>query len=140
METKKVSSKTFLEEELKSIDMTEVDEYPTFEACDWSQEKNERYQCFQEKLASNFYEQLQTKTMIFDKKIHDTIWLHLSVSEQGILQVESAQISQVINRNVPELETWLSQSLDSLPQVHPAIKRGIPVKTTFKMPVIIEVD
>lgn len=140
METKKVSSEAFLEEELREIDMSRVDEYPTFESCDSLKDKEQRYRCFQEGLLRNFQQQLQDKVLIVDQEIRDTVWVFMSVSLEGELVVEKTEIPAAVSEQIPEMEVWLTQSLDSLPAVYPAIKRGIPVKTRFKMPVVINVE
>ncbi|WP_370176330.1 hypothetical protein [Leeuwenhoekiella palythoae] len=140
LETKKVSSEVLAEEELKAINMSEVDEYPSFESCDTLEDQNARYQCFKTELALNFQRQLSNKMVIVESELNDTIWLYLSISEVGNLNIDRAEIPDTIALQLPELERWLKDSLDSLPQISAANKRGIPVKTAFKMPVVVKVD
>ncbi|HBT08721.1 MAG: hypothetical protein ABGW88_14985 [Leeuwenhoekiella sp.] len=140
LETKKVSSEVLAEEELKAINMNEVDEYPSFAACDSIEAQEARYQCFKTELALNFQRQLSNKTIIVESELNDTIWLYLSITELGDLSIDRTEIPDTIAVQLPELERWLKDSLDSLPQISAANKRGIPVKTAFKMPVIVKVD
>ncbi|MEH6406925.1 MAG: hypothetical protein V7767_06580 [Leeuwenhoekiella sp.] len=140
IETKKVSSDTFLKEELKTINMSELDEYPTFESCDYLQNKEEKWVCFEQKLASNFYEYIQSQNLVFTQQLQDTVWINLAVSAKGEVIINRILIPVAITQDVPQLDGWLHQSLDSLPKIYPAIKRGIPVKTTFKLPVVIQVN
>lgn len=140
VETKKVSSKTFLEEELKTIDMQEVDEYPIFESCEHLGSQTEKRTCFEQRLVTNFYSYLSDQMLIFNEEIQDTIWVHLTISEKGKPQIEQLDIPFVIKNDAPKMNEWLTNSLDSLPQIYPAIKRGIPVKTAFKIPIIIQAE
>ena len=140
LETKKVSSEVLAEEELKAINMNEVDEYPSFATCDSIEDQEARYQCFKTELALNFQRQLSNKTIIVESELNDTIWLYLSITELGDLSIDRTEIPDTIAVQLPELERWLKDSLDSLPQISAANKRGIPVKTAFKMPVIVKVD
>jgi len=140
LETKKVSSEALAEEELKAINMNEVDEYPSFATCDSIETQEARYQCFKTELALNFQRQLSNKTIIVESELNDTIWLYLSITEFGDLSIDRTEIPDTIAVQLPELERWLKDSLDSLPQISAANKRGIPVKTAFKMPVIVKVD
>ena len=140
METKKVSSETFLKEELKTINMSELDEYPTFESCDHLENKEEKWLCFEQKLASNFYQYLQSQTLVFSQAMQDTVWVKLAVNAEGTPKIDNILIPVSVKQDLPKLDVWLHQSLDSLPKIYPAIKRGIPVKTTFKLPVVIQVN
>ena len=72
LETKKVSSEVLAEEELKAINMNEVDEYPSFATCDSIEDQEARYQCFKTELALNFQRQLSNKTIIVESELNDT--------------------------------------------------------------------
>ncbi|PHQ30007.1 hypothetical protein [Leeuwenhoekiella nanhaiensis] len=140
LETKKISSDDLVQEELKTLNMNEVEEYPTFASCENLKDQQARYSCFQNELRTNFQRQLSNKTMIVETEINDTVWLYLSISELGDLTIEKAQIPDTIASQLPQLEGWLKDSLDSLPKIIAAHKRGIPVKTSFKMPVVVKVE
>ncbi|MEH6656958.1 hypothetical protein [Leeuwenhoekiella marinoflava] len=140
IETKKVSSDTFLKEELKNLNMNEVEEYPSFASCDSIEGQDAVYECFKTELALNFQRQLSAKTIIVESELNDTIWLYLSISDLGDLKIEQTEIPDTIAKQLPQLESWLKDSLDSLPKIYPAHKRGIPVKTMFKMPIVIQVE
>ncbi|MGB3775514.1 MAG: hypothetical protein WA951_09685, partial [Leeuwenhoekiella sp.] len=88
----------------------------------------------------NFREYLATKILVFSEPIRDTIWLDLSITADGEAQINTVKIPDSLKKQIPQMKEWLHQSLDSLPEIYPAIKRGIPVRTAFKMPVIIKVE
>ncbi|MDP5044614.1 MAG: hypothetical protein NWQ06_06510, partial [Leeuwenhoekiella sp.] len=96
LETQKVSSDVLVQEELKTIKMNEVEEYPSFAICDSLQDQDSRYQCFKAELALNFQRQLSNKTIIVETELNDTIWLYLSISELGDLKIERVEIPDTI--------------------------------------------
>lgn len=138
-DTKKVDSKTILEEELKTFNWTEVDVYPTFSLCDSSQTKSEKKECFETTLTEHILANFETETIIVSKDINDTVVLEFQISETGKLDLKNIKISEIISEEIPNIETLLAKSLNTLPEIFPAIKRDQPVKTEFKLPVIIAV-
>lgn len=140
METKKVSSETILARELKEIDMKEVDEYPSIAGCDSLATQTSRSTCFKREMSLNFQKYLASKILVFSEPVRDTIWLDLSITAEGEPQINTIKIPDSLEAEIPRMKEWLHQSLDSFPTIYPAIKRGIPVRTTFKMPVVIEVE
>jgi hypothetical protein len=50
------------------------------------------------------------------------------------------KIDSVLSNQLPLLENKLIEGLDSFQPIAPAYKRGIPVKTSFKLPIIIKTD
>jgi hypothetical protein len=49
------------------------------------------------------------------------------------------QITDTISYNTTMIDSLLKARLVDFPKVHPAIKRGIPVKTQFVLPVILNI-
>ena len=66
--------------------------------------------------------------------------MKFQISETGILSLMEAKIDSVTLHEIPNIKELLKNSLDSLPEIYPAIKRGQQVKTAFTLPVIIQVD
>ena len=137
---KKTSSEAILSEELETFDWTEVDEYPTFSACDSLTTKHEKKQCFERVLNTHIAQYLQQERIIVTRDIDDTIELQFQVSEKGTLTLLDARIDSLTTAEIPNIKTLLTQSLDSLPRIFPAIKRGQQVRTEFKLPIIIKVN
>lgn len=139
-EKKKISSEEILSEETRELNWQEVDQYPTFEECRDLMESEAARACFGNKVASYFYARLEAKQPVVTETINDTLYLYLRISEKGIPAIDSMEIDSLIVQQLPEIRTWLEQSVDSLPKIYPASKRGIPVVTTFKMPVVIRAE
>ncbi|MEP5338402.1 MAG: hypothetical protein ABJL44_06385 [Algibacter sp.] len=134
---KKTSSEAILKEELQTFNWKDVDEYPSFSQCDSVTLKQERKDCFQRVLMTHISSFLQNEKIVVSQDISDTIILNFQVSETGDLKLLHAKIDSVTNIGIPEIETLLYKSLDALPKIFPATKRGQQVKTEFTLPIII---
>ncbi|WP_034041796.1 hypothetical protein [Wocania ichthyoenteri] len=137
---KKTSSEAILKEELQTFNWNDVDEYPSFSICDSLTIKEEKKGCFQHLLTSHISEFLQNEIIIVTKDISDTMVLDFQVSETGNLKLMDAKIDSVTIAEIPNIKSLLTKSLDSLPNIFPAIKRGQQVTTEFKLPIIIKVN
>jgi len=137
---KKTSSEAILKEELQTFNWNEVDEYPSFSACDSSSTKQERKQCFETFLTAYITNSLQKDTIIVTQDIKDTLLLQLQISETGILSLVNLKVDSLTNQEIPNIKELLRRGLDSLPEIFPATKRGQQVKTEFKLPIIINVN
>ena len=137
---KKVNAEDLLNQELKSVNWNEVDVYPSFATCDSSDIKEVRKQCFENTLSSYIFKHLSKQNIIVSEEIDDTLKMKIEISEQGTLRILSIDNSKIIQKQIPNIDTLLIASLDSLPKIYPAIKRGQHVKTQFELPVIIKVN
>lgn len=137
-ETKKISTETFYEEEIKSINWKDVDQYPAFKDCEKFTEKNIQKTCFESTLTSHLYNSISSKNIIARHRLQDTITLKFSISKTGELRVTKIEIDSLLEVDFPMLKQYILQSIDSLPTVAPAYKRGIPVNTTFVLPIVFQ--
>ncbi|MFB9056279.1 hypothetical protein ACFFU9_05930 [Mariniflexile ostreae] len=137
---KKTSSETILNEELQTFKWNEVDTYPTFSTCDSVSSKLEKDHCFETILTHHIHSYLLNETIIVSQDIDDTIILDFQVSKDGTLTLLNSKIDSVTLQEIPNIKSLLRSSLDSLPEVFPAIKRGQHVNTQFKLPIIIKVN
>lgn len=137
---KKTTSEAIYKEELKTFNWNQVDNYPSFSVCDKVQSKTDKKQCFETTLANHISNKLQAETIIVNQDINDTIMLSFLISEQGILQINSIEIDSLTTQEIPNLEGLIIESLNTLPEIFPAIKRGQQVKTEFKLPIVLQVN
>ncbi|MEW4923838.1 hypothetical protein [Algibacter sp. 2305UL17-15] len=137
---KKTSFETILREELQTFNWKDVDTYPSFSLCDSLESKDDKKVCFQNTLTSHITEYLQKQVIVVTEDINDTLMLEFQVSNKGDLSLIDTKIDSLTKQEIPEIEAFLLQSLDSVPKIYPAIKRGQQVTTAFKMPLIIKVD
>lgn len=139
-QTRKISSEEILSEETRDFNWHEVDQYPAFHECRNITEEEVAKTCFGKKVSQYFFSRLEAKQPVVTEEIDDTLYLYLRISEKGVPAIDSMEIDSLVLAQLPEIKTWLTQSVDSLPKIYPATKRGIPVKTTFRMPVVIKAE
>lgn len=139
-ETRKISSEEVLDQESRSLNWKEVDEYPAFDNCRNITEIELARECFESTVAGSVNSYLSRQEPIVTEAIDDTVFVHLEISKTGVPTIESIDADSLTTSQIPELELWLKQSIDSLPRIHPASKRGIPVSSVFVMPVMIKAE
>lgn len=130
--------KELLKKELSSINWNQVDELPSFAACDSVTDKKQKKQCFFDYLTRLIQQKLSVDTLSVLYPQLDTIDVKVTVKADASMTFEP-QIADTISYNTTKIDSILKVRLVDFPQVHPAIKRGIPVKTQFVLPVILTV-
>lgn len=134
-----VPEETLVEQEMETINWDTVDQYPSFSVCDTVAE-TEMKRCFQQTLTNHIYESLSKHEFTVTEAIDDTIQVTLLIKNDGKIQIENIAAAEVIHVKLPKLEHLLRESITTLPLAAPAHKRGIPVTTKFKLPIIIHVE
>jgi len=137
-ETDKITSETFYEEEIKTIDWKCVDQYPAFKSCESQTEKEAQKTCFINALSGHVHGALQQQKMLVTQDVHDTVYLDFSVHKNATLEVTQVVMDSMLSQMLPVLEDMLKASISKLKLVAPAYKRGIPVETKFTLPVVIQ--
>ncbi len=126
-----------IRKELQSIDWTDVDKYPLFNDCDETASKTAQKKCFIKTLSSHFTSTLQEFQPVLDKTVNDTVFIDFVVENTGDISILNIHNKQVLEKQVQEFEKKITESLVSLSRIEPALKRGIPVSTKFRIPIII---
>lgn len=132
------NEKELLDKELKTINWNEVDEYPSVDDCEKLTDAVQRKQCFFEYLTATIQQKLAVDTLasLFPKL--DTIEVKVTVFPNSTLQFEPQFPKDTVAYDTIKIDSILHARLIDFPKVNPAIKRGIPVKTQFVLPVIIK--
>ncbi|WP_418638038.1 hypothetical protein [Winogradskyella sp.] len=139
-EKKKVYPEDLLEEELQTFNWNEVDTYPTFTDCEYMTSKADSRMCFQNTLITNVNRYLEAQNLVVSNDVNDTITLKIKIDNLGLLEIESINIQPETIQEIPEIDSLLRQSLQHVPKIFPAIKRGQQVTTAFELPVIVRID
>ena len=137
-ETDKISSDTFYDQEIKTISWNHVDQYPNFVSCQKDSEKKESKACFENTLVSKIYAGLSSKHFVSTRSIKDTLWVSLTISEKGTIFLDTIAMDSLTAAHFPELSLWITQSIDSIPTLAPAHKRGVPVAVAYSLPVVLQ--
>lgn len=133
------SEEELLQKELKAINWNEVDEFPSIAECDTIHDKEQRKLCFFEMLTHAIQQKLSIDTLALLYPELDTIAVKVTIFPDAAMTFEP-QIVDSITQDTIMIDSIIKNRLVDFPKVNPAIKRGIPVKTQFVLPVIVEVD
>jgi len=139
-ETQRISSQDILREESQELNWKEVDQYPAFEECREFLREETAKACFGQKVKEYVYARLEDKQPVVTRAIHDTLLLHLIIAYDGEARIDSLEVDSSVVEQLPEIQAWIQQSINSLPEIYPATKRGIPVTTKFRIPLVIQTD
>ena len=131
---KEEKTRRIVQEELSSINWNDVDQYPMFQSCGESISKEEQRICFEEELLNHFSGTLNDFEFILKEDVEDTIYVDFLVERDGSITVLDIEDQMAIQDQIPEFNAIITQSLKSLPEVQPALKRGIPVSAKFRIP------
>ncbi len=129
-----------LAKELNEINWKEVDEFPSLVDCEKIENKTQRQQCFFEILTQLIQEKLSVDTLSVLYPELDTIEVKVTVFPNATLQFEPQFPKDSVAYDTIKIDSILKARLVDFPKVNPAIKRGIPVKTQFILPVILKVE
>ncbi len=140
IEVRKYSEEEVFKEEVNHIDWKNVDSYPSFESCEDITSKEEKKQCFISKLVEHVLESLSEHKMIIDDSIQEKVVLTLEITATGEPQIKGMELSKELEEKIAPIRGWLTEAIEDLPQIYPAEKRGIPVSSTFKLPLLIEAN
>ena len=134
------SEKDLLQKELKSINWKEVDEFPSVYGSDTIENKIERQQCFFEYMTQLIQHKLSVDTLSVLYPELDTIEVKVTVFPNSRIIFEPLFHKDSVAYDTVKIDSILKARLVGFPKINPAIKRGIPVKTQFILPVILKVE
>ena len=134
------SEKELLQKELKAINWKEVDEFPSIADCEKIENKTQRQQCFFECMTQLIQEKLSADTLSILYPELDTIEVKVTIFPNATMQFEPQFPKDSVAYETIKIDSILKARLVDFPRVNPAIKRGIPVKTQFILPVILKVE
>ena len=134
------SEKELLQKELNAINWKEVDEFPSIAECEKIENKVQREECFFEVMTQLIQERLSVDTLSVLYPELDTIEVKVTVFPNSKIIFEPLFPKDSVAYDTVKIDSILKARLVGFPKVNPAIKRGIPVKTQFILPVILKVE
>ena len=120
------------------IDFSSVDTFPSFKNCDSIVDKTVKSDCFRKTIHFKIRKELQQYSFTIKGSISETVFVNLLINSEGKVILDEIQSSQNCKLQLPELDSLLLLSIQNLPVIYPAIKRGIPITTKYRLPIIIE--
>ena len=137
---KELSVNKLVSDELETFNWNDVDTYPRFQNCDTIINKELNFKCFVNTLTSKVKTNLTNNGVIVDKSIKDTVMISFRVSNKGEIFLDKiSSKSDVLNINLL-IDSIFKLSILDLPKLYPAIKRGQPVNTKFKLPILVSTN
>ncbi|WP_223267224.1 hypothetical protein [Polaribacter sp. IC073] len=121
------------------VNFSSVDTSPSFKICDSFINKEEQSNCFRNTIHSKIGAELQKHEFTIKDAISEIIYVDLLISSKGKIILEAIQASENIKIQLPKLDSILKVSVAGIPHIYPAIKRGIPVTTKYRLPILIQV-
>jgi len=123
-----------------TIDFNDVDVYPLFMDCNNCDTSEKQNLCFEVELIRRL-QKLTSKTVLdASGKVNDTVLVDILVNNQGKISIVKIHKNEIVAEQIPELDSLLYKSIASLPAaVQPSLKRGIPVNSMFKLPILVSV-
>ena len=70
--------------------------------------------------------------------MNDTAWIDILIDNTGRASLVNVNSTTAIDEQIPDFQQTLEQSIDRLPTMKPAVKRGIFVKSQYRMAVEVK--
>ena len=120
------------------VDFSSVDTFPSFKPCDSIIDKTKKTDCFRTTIHQKIGAELLQHTFIIKDSIDEIIYVDLIISSEGIFTLHAIQSSNNIKKVLPQLDGLLRESVEKLPKIYAANKRGIPVSVKYSLPIRIK--
>jgi len=122
------------------VDYTSVDVSPSFKVCDSLIDKDEKSSCFRSTIREEIASNLAKQSIQVAQSVDETIEVAITIQSNKEAKLTSIKSSDSLLVILPSLKDILKKSVEELPAIYPAIKRGIPVTTQYKLPIRIKLE
>lgn len=121
------------------VDYNKVDEFPVFPNCKSLIDTDKKNRCFINNLYNHFSNDLLKETFGVPECTNETVLVKILIDAKGKSSLVSIESSDLIANAIPRLNQILESSVQSVPDLFPATKQGIPVSTIFELPIVIKI-
>jgi len=121
------------------VNFSSVDTSPSFKVCDSIIDKQKKTNCFRTTIHQKIGAELQKHQFVIRDSISEIVYVDLLINSKGKIVLEAMESSEEIKIKLPKLDSVLRISIDKIPNVYAAIKRGIPVTTKYRLPIKIQI-
>jgi len=132
--TKKIKTNALID---TVLDFSSVDISPSFKVCDSIIDKRKKTDCFRTTIHQKIGEELAQYSFTIKDSISEIVWVDLRINSKGVIVLDEIDSPEKIKKELPELDSLLDISVKKLPIIFPALKRGIPVTTQYRLPIRI---
>lgn len=119
------------------VDFTSVDFSPSFKVCDSLIDKTKKSDCFRNTIHQKIGEELQKSSLTVKDSLDEVVYIDVVINQKGQIILDEITSTEKLKEQLPQLDSILKQSVQQLATIRPAIKRGIPVTTKYRLPIRI---
>jgi hypothetical protein len=120
------------------IDYTSVDVYPIFSDCENYAESNDQKECFEASITEKLADILSENELKVKNVVNDSTAIDILIDNTGKASLVSIAPSEAIAKELPDLESIIRKGVNQLPSIKPALKRGMFVKSQYRLVIIVE--
>ena len=120
------------------VNFSSVDTSPSFKECDSIIDKHQKSNCFRTTIHQKIGAELQKHQFVIKDSIAEIVYVVLRINSEGTIFLEAIESPEAIRKQLPKLDSILKVSITKIPKMYPAIKRGIPVTTKYRLPIKIQ--
>lgn len=135
--SKEEQTQKVVNEKLLAIDWNDVDQYPLFDDCDEMATKPVQRECFQSVMLDYFSEALSGLEFQVDNDMNDTVYIDFLIDEHGFISVLNVEEKNTVLNEISDFNLRVSERLNDLTTVAPALKQGNPVGLRFRLPLVL---
>jgi hypothetical protein len=119
------------------VNFSSVDTSPSFKECDSIIDKQKKSNCFRTTIHQKIGVELQKHSLIIKDSIDEVVFVDILITKKGEVIFQEITSTENLKQQLPHLDSLLRQSIQRLPYIYSAIKRGIPVTTLYRLPIRI---
>ena len=120
------------------VDYNAVDVYPLFLDCNNCDTSEKQNLCFEMELARRLQRAFEETRIGATYVPSDTIQVDILVNTEGQISISEIHMPDGMESQRQELDNLIYESVAELPVViQPALKRGIPVSSVYRLPIIL---
>ena len=120
------------------VNYSAVDVYPLFLDCNNCDTSEKQNLCFEMELARRLQRAFEEQSLGSAQIEADTIKVDILVNTEGLISIAEIHRPRGMGSGLAELDSLLYRSVAALPSViQPALKRGIPVNSMYRLPVVV---
>ena len=117
-----------------------VDAYPVFSECQGLADNAARDNCFENTFKAKVELSLKEEQFTAAPVFTDTVYAKILVDTSGRFSVEAVEMKETTAQALPQFDSIFRADINNMPLLlQSATKRGIPVNSRFKLPIVIRV-
>ena len=122
------------------IDYTSVDVYPIFSDCENYAESDDQKECFENSITEKLATLLSDIDLKVNKEVNDTTSIDILIDNTGKASLVNINSPKSILEELPNLESVVRKSINQLPTMKPALKRGMFVKSQYRLVIVVKTN